>query len=126
MEFTNLYCRRILKKIKPLESNDDSAEFKGLLERLTTTLYFLFSTLAFFLKRRVLVFLTTVSSVESIGALGLIPSLSNFASRFLENLVSSRRRHMFVISSVESCSSLVLSKSENICSRPFLWYEVSQ
>jgi hypothetical protein len=28
---------------KPLESNDDSAEFRGLLERLTTKLDFLFS-----------------------------------------------------------------------------------
>jgi hypothetical protein len=54
-----------------------------------------------------------VSSGESIGVLSLIPSLLNFASRFFKNLVSSnfwissRRRHMFVKSSVESYSSLV-------------------
>ena len=66
------------QKFKPLESNDDSAEFRGLLERLTTTLDFLFSGFVFLLKRRVRVFLTTVSSVESIGVLGLIPSFLNF------------------------------------------------
>jgi hypothetical protein len=56
---------------------------------LTTTLDFIFSAFIFLLKRRVHVFLTTVSSVKSIGVLGLIPSLLNFASRFFENLVSS-------------------------------------
>jgi hypothetical protein len=119
------------QNIKPLESNDYTAECRGLLERLTTTLDFLFSTFVFLLKRRVRVFLTNVSSLESIGVVGLIPSLLNFASRFFENCmssdfwISSRRRHMFVKSSVESCSSLVLNKSENICSRPFFWYEAS-
>jgi hypothetical protein len=38
------------QKFKPLESNDDSAEFRGLLERLTTTLDFLFSAFLFLLK----------------------------------------------------------------------------
>jgi hypothetical protein len=38
---------------------------------------------------RVRVFLTTMSSVESMGVLGLIPPLLNFASRFFENFVSS-------------------------------------
>ena len=61
------------QKFKLLESNDDLDEFRGLLERLTTTLDFLFSVFVFLLKRRVHIFLTTVSSVESIGVLGLIP-----------------------------------------------------
>jgi hypothetical protein len=39
---------------------------------LTTTLDFLFSAFVFLLKCRVCVFLTTVSSVESIGVLGLM------------------------------------------------------
>jgi hypothetical protein len=39
------------QKFKPLESNDDSDEFRGLLERLTTTLDFLFSAFVFLLKR---------------------------------------------------------------------------
>jgi hypothetical protein len=76
---------------------------------LTTTLDFLFSAFVFLLKRHVHVFLTTVSSVEPIGVLGLIPSHLNFASRFFENFWISSRRHMLVKSSVESCSSLVLS-----------------
>jgi serine/threonine protein kinase len=33
------------QKFKPLESNDDSAEFRGLLERLTTTLDFIYRIL---------------------------------------------------------------------------------